>query len=161
MNAGYQWSDAWILLATVYKGQKRPALLSDVIAVADYIQHAIVTFEEMEGGLARLTAGGFLVDRGGKLSPSRRTMLFYRSVTRPHRPVLKEQEDIQKLLDASDWNPSVSPSDANRGASYPSLTRERFDQAVQDYLSMPSTVTGTKKKGKSSAATRGRSRARR
>jgi hypothetical protein len=152
----YQWSDAWILLATVYMGRKRPALLSDVIAVADYINHDIVTFEEMEGALARLTAGGFLVDRGGRLSPSRKTMAFYRSVTTPRRPVLTEMGDLQKLLGASDWNPSVGPKDGNRGVSYPSLTRERFDQAVQDYLSMSATVTGTKKKRKPVRASRRR-----
>jgi hypothetical protein len=161
MSPSYQWSDAWILLATVYMGRKRPALLSDVIAVADYINHAIVTFEEMEGALARLTEGGFLVDRGGKLSPSRKTMAFYRSVTTPRRPVLKEKEDLQKLLGASDWNPSVLPKDANRGVSYPSLTRELFDQAVQEYLSMSSTVAGTKKKEKPAKASSGRSKTRR
>ena len=161
MSPSYQWSDAWILLATVYMGKQRPALLTDVIAAADYINHAVVTFEEMEGALARLTAGGFIVDRGDRLSPSRKTMTFYRSVTTPRRPVLKEKEDLQKLLGASDWNPSVLPKDANRGVSYPSLTRGLFDQAVQECLSMSATVAGTKKKGKPAKASSGRSKTRR
>jgi hypothetical protein len=107
-------------------GKQRTTLLTDVIAAADYINHAIVTFEEMEGALARLTAGGFIVDRGIRLSPSWKTMTFYRSVTTPRRSVLKEKEDLQKLLGTSDRNPSVLPKDANRGVSYPSLTRSRF-----------------------------------
>ncbi len=148
MKTEYQWSDAWILLATVYSARGQPAVLPEVIAAADYIQHAIVTYEEMEGALARLTAGGLIVDISGKLAPSQETINFYNTLGTARRPVLEEERDIERFLNASSWNPSVKPNEANRGVSYPSLSQERYNEAVQEYLSRFPKLTGVKRKKK-------------
>ena len=135
MKPQYQWSDAWILLAIIYAGKEEAATLSEVVGAADYIQHAIVTFQELEGALARLTKNQLIIDNDGRYSPSGKIITFYKSTTKPRRPVLKEQGDVQRFIGASSWSPTSSPQDANRGASYPPLTLALYEKAVQGYLS--------------------------
>ena len=127
------WSDAWILLATLYVARKQPAAMDEVIGAADYIQHAIVTFEEMEGALHRLTASGYLRYADGKLAPSTKTAEFYASITRPRRSANAEQKDLEKFIGAQGWS-AGDPRSANQGAEFPELTRSVFDAAVATYL---------------------------
>ena len=74
--------------------KEQPASLSEIIAVPDYIQHAIVTFEEIEEALTRLSAGDFIGDSGCKFSPSSKTLTFYQSVTKSRRPVFKDVKQV-------------------------------------------------------------------
>ena len=128
------WSDAWILLATLYAARKQPAPLAEVIGAADMIQHAIVTFEEMEGALGRLTANGYLIYSGGKLMPSDATLDFYRTITKPRRPMHDEERDLEKFIGATPWDRKTHPMSANIGVSFPELSRAQFDAAVNSYL---------------------------
>ena len=127
-------SDAWLLLAIIYAGREEPATLVDVIAAADYINHAIVVFEEMEGALARLSAGGYIIHTEEKLSPTEKSLTFYRSVTKPQRAVMAEWEDLRQFLGAAKWDPRQKPQQANTGVSHPELIRADFDKAVKRYL---------------------------
>ena len=129
------WSDAWILLATVYAAGKESASLDEVIGAADYIQHAIVTFEEMEGALDRLTTGDFIVFSNGRLSPSQKTLEYYESISKQKRRVLDEQQNIEDFIGAQRWQPGDDPTQANKGASFPDLDRSEFDAAIQAYIS--------------------------
>jgi uncharacterized protein (UPF0264 family) len=128
------WSDAWVLLATIYAGQGKPAPLPAVIAAADYIQHAVVEFEEMEGALARLTDAGYLGFFDGCVEPKEGVLAYYRSVTKPRRKVLDEQNDIAIFIGAEPWKPGVIPKDASNGVAFPGLTREAFEKAVVSYV---------------------------
>ena len=128
------WSDAWILLATIYAAREQLAPLKDVIGAADGIQHAIVTFEEMEGALERLTAGGYLIYSDGKLMPTDTTLDFYRTTTNPRRPISNEEADMEKFIGATPWSAESHPKSANAGVSFPELSRAQFDAAVESYL---------------------------
>jgi len=132
----YIWSDALILLAVIYAGREKPAALSDVIAAADYIQHAIVSYEEMEGALARLTAGGYIINDGGVLTPSDKTITYFLSITKPRRSVQKDKEDIEKFLGVVPPYSELESQSIKQTPSYPSLTRDLFNKAVEDYLSI-------------------------
>lgn len=48
------WSDVWVLYAMVLVAGDGRAELSSVIAAADMINHAIVTWDELNGALVRL-----------------------------------------------------------------------------------------------------------
>ena len=128
------WSDAWILLATLYAAREQSAPLADVIGAADGIQHAIVTFEEMEGALGRLTADGYLVYSDGTLTPSDTTLDFYRAITKPRRRILDEEKDLEKFIGATPWSRESHPKLANAGVSFPELSRGQFDAAVKLYF---------------------------
>lgn len=62
MGSNYLWSDAWLLFGVVIDSAKETRALAvsqaDIIAAADFIAHDIMSFEQMEGALARLTVGG-------------------------------------------------------------------------------------------------------
>src|SRR5262249_12990301 len=56
--SGFLWSDAWVLLALLYA--QKPAPRERIRAAGDYINHAVMTDAELDGGLARLAAAGLV-----------------------------------------------------------------------------------------------------
>ncbi|MBI4499920.1 MAG: hypothetical protein HY700_02045 [Gemmatimonadetes bacterium] len=146
MSNGFLHSDAWILLAAVYAAREKPASLSDVIAAADYIEHAVVVFEEMEGALARLTSGGYLAHTAGTVSPTEKTLQFCRGIIKPGRKAQDELTDLRRFIGAAEWAPGTTPQSASVGVSYPPLSRAVFDEAVESYLAHHPKLTGVRKK---------------
>ena len=134
MNPKLLSSDAWVLLATIYAGQGKPAPLAAVIGAADYIQHAVLVFEEMEGALARLTEARYVVFKNGTLTPSKDVFAHHQSITKPHSSVHTELAELERFLHAGPWNSGAEPQHANIGAAFPMLTREAFNQAVASYV---------------------------
>lgn len=55
---GFVWSDAWVLLSVIYA--QKPADRERITATGDYLNHAIMTQDELEGGLRRLSAAGYV-----------------------------------------------------------------------------------------------------
>jgi len=94
----YVRSDAWLLLAILYAGREGGASLDQVNAAGDFINHAIFTADELEGGLNRLSAGGFIKERQGLFSATGKVLKAYRKTTTPRRSALKELEDIERFL---------------------------------------------------------------
>ena len=68
----FLWSDAWLLQAVALAARQAPATLAEVIGAADAVQHALLTDDELHGGLVRLTGGGFVeeVDHRFRLTGS-------------------------------------------------------------------------------------------
>ena len=57
--------DAWMFMAVAHgRREGRHATLEDLLAAADWINHAIPTDEELLGGLNRLISAGLLESRG-------------------------------------------------------------------------------------------------
>ncbi|MGC4094253.1 MAG: hypothetical protein QM756_41360 [Polyangiaceae bacterium] len=68
----HPWSDAWLLLSIARAGTARKgADLESVVAVGDYINRAIFTFEELDDGLARLGARALVRVREQRLFATR------------------------------------------------------------------------------------------
>lgn len=126
----YNWSDAWLLLAIVYAGRGK-ATLEKIIAVGDGIEHAIFNADELESGLARLTAGGFIREKNGVFSATTKVMKSYAKTTTPRRAIHKELEDMEKLLGAAPFA-SAQPSD--NSLKYDGFSQVRFDEAIKAYL---------------------------
>src|SRR5215210_1519515 len=66
-DSRFLWSDAWLLLAIGYSNEKGASSLARVIGAADAIQHAVLTREEVDGGLFRLGTAGYVTVRGEKV----------------------------------------------------------------------------------------------
>jgi hypothetical protein len=62
----FVWSDAWILHAILLAAKDDEATLEDVIGAADGINHAILTFDEIDGGVARLSRAGLIAVRNAR-----------------------------------------------------------------------------------------------
>lgn len=71
-------SDPWILLSLAVASFRGPASLRGLISAADYINHAIPTRAEVEGGLNRLARAGLVSTscRGFSLTSRSRRMLL-------------------------------------------------------------------------------------
>lgn len=66
----WQPEDSWVLLALLYADDSRPCPLVDLISIADYMNHSVLTREEAHGAINRLVAGKLISVRAGAFVPS-------------------------------------------------------------------------------------------
>src|SRR5687767_13486263 len=62
----FVWSDAWLLHAILVAAKEDEATLEDVIGAADFLNHAILTFDEIDGGVARLSRAGLITAQNAR-----------------------------------------------------------------------------------------------
>lgn len=61
--------DAWMFLGVAFgRGPNGRASLKDIVAAADWVNHAIPLEEELTGGLNRLIAGGYVRSSRGSFA---------------------------------------------------------------------------------------------
>ena len=90
--------DAWILLAILCLKRRAHIPLHGIIGVADYINHAIPTIEELHGALNRLAAGGLVkVGRNGVVA-SEKSIALYEQVTAVHKRYVLDQLDALRNI---------------------------------------------------------------
>lgn len=130
----YKAADAWVLLAIVYAGRDGGAALSEVIGAADYINHAILTYGEIQNALFKLTSDGFVREEGGRFFPSAVALDFRspRQAAKKTHAVGSDLEEIAALLRAEPW--SQGPDQFRQEYDYPAVTPEGFESGVQEYL---------------------------
>lgn len=71
----FNYDDQWVMSSVTLaatQSEDQLATLREIIATGDYLEHGIFTFEELEGGLARLAAGGCIEQVGDRFRPSTR-----------------------------------------------------------------------------------------
>ncbi|MCF7981954.1 MAG: hypothetical protein K9K86_08210 [Pseudomonadales bacterium] len=117
----YAWSDAWLLCSIVIVAGDNAATLVNIIAAGDWRNHAIFTTRQLRGGLARLSAGGFITENEEGFVPSEIAKKEGRRV-----------EDYEILLGSRKKNPDA----INRKWCYPGITEETVGEAYQEYLKM-------------------------
>ena len=93
----HQWSDAWLLLAIVRASANGKAGMQEIIEAGDGINHAIFTDEELEGGLARLTAAGLIKEKNGVFFPSRAVKKEL-SQTGSRRSIQNQLKEAERVL---------------------------------------------------------------
>jgi len=71
-------SDAWLLHAVLLAGGSGEVSLEDVVGVADMINHAILTFDEIDGGVARLSRSGLILVAKKRLQLTRKALRLLR-----------------------------------------------------------------------------------
>jgi hypothetical protein len=94
----FVWSDAWLLLSLIYSGE--PADRQRLRSIGDFINHAIFTDEELDGGLARLQQAGYVSVHGHKYSASAEVFAWYTSITagKTRTAVHKDLERVNEYL---------------------------------------------------------------
>lgn len=98
----FVWSDAWLLLSLIYSGE--PADRERLRSIGDFINHALFTDEELDGGLARLQQAGHVTVHGDKHSASDAVLAWYTSITagKSRTAVHKDLERVIGFLGLSD-----------------------------------------------------------
>jgi hypothetical protein len=127
-------SDAWVLCAILHADRGRGASLRDIIASADYLNHAILTFEETDGALGRLALGGHADLKRGQVHPSRAARSFYRQIGRPGNNMHNVLSRIRDYLGAGAPQGPLAQATGRSGSPGRRLDRAEFDRAVNAYL---------------------------
>jgi len=131
-NRKYNWSDAWLLLSIIYASDsENGAALEKIIAAGDWINHAVFNEDELESGLARLTAGGFIKEKNKVFSATLKVRRAYAKTTSRGRAVSKELSDIEQLIGAA-LPASAQPNINN--LKYAEFSHEAFREAVNKHL---------------------------
>ena len=100
LDAEWQSSDAWILLAALYNHDSTEFQLHQIVAAADFINHAIPTLEEMHGAINRLLAGHLIKTRRGLFSVTDRALtLFSKIETSCKNQVLDQLDGLRRIMD--------------------------------------------------------------
>ena len=126
----HNWSDAWLLLAIIYAG-KEGANLERIIEVGDGIDHSIFNPDELESGLARLTANGYIREKNGVFRATPKVMRAYLEATSPRSYIHKDLERIEKLIGAASSN---SDQPHRNNLKYPGFSMAAYTDAVNRYI---------------------------
>lgn len=143
----YLWSDAWLLQSIVLASGNRPATLAQVIGAADAVNHALLTDDELHGGLVRLTTGGFVVEIGSRfavtgLVPATTAAEIRTSGWQRGRRIASEvlqAEEVDAREERSRFSQCGSVRESNAGAD--SRGRARVSSPSSDRSEEPSLLT--------------------
>jgi hypothetical protein len=131
-NMLYLWSDAWLLQAIILATRSGPATLSQVIASADAVNHALPTNDELHGGFSRLTTGGLIEEIDGCFRFTH--LVPPDTVSRVVSSGWKEgRQAAEELLGAESWRPETNVADPHNRGIYQGLTLDRIRQAETEY----------------------------
>lgn len=131
-----RWSDVWLLLAIYYARNRVLTCLAAIIAAADYINHAVMNYEELGSGMIRLERAG-LINIARDLSDvtcSAGALGIIEPVVERIRTAHEARKEIERQINAVPWAPKEPvPNPANK-LEYPGLTRDVYAAAVDEYL---------------------------
>ncbi len=101
LKAEWQWSDAWIFASVLFTSELDDCRLQDIMAAADFINHAIPTLAEMHGALNRLLSGRLITIRKSSLfAPTESALaLFAKAEGSCTNRGLEIVDGLRKLLD--------------------------------------------------------------
>jgi Mn-dependent DtxR family transcriptional regulator len=123
-----------LFLAIGYSNDKGPSSLARVIGAADAIQHSVLTWEEVDGGLFRLGKAGYVTVRDEKVSLTQQGRLILEGLR--EKMVHKRQDELSIAIGASPWtahDPAVA-----REHDQPQIIDQRvYQAAVSQYTKHP------------------------
>jgi hypothetical protein len=132
-EVGYCMSDVWLLASIEFTCDKGGMDIRDIIAVGDYLNHAIFTEREFEEGLCRLSMGGWITQKGGRFKVSKKfkdRKICYTSPKGRHS-TRKLWDQVERLLCGEQGCGKGFP----RGnLQYPGNISEKFRKALKEYL---------------------------
>ena len=76
----FEFADTWILMCILSIHEAGPCTISEIIPVADGINHAIPSLDELHGALNRLLAAGLIATRKGAYVPTDRALSLRQKV---------------------------------------------------------------------------------
>ena len=126
--SGYQWSDAWLLLAISATERTKPAELWYIIEAGDGIEHATFTYDELRSGLKRLGQGGWIKGAGGRFSV---TSKLKKAPLASSRTCEKALRLIHEMLQQQGLPQLGSNALARKRLKSLEITRQSFNEAME------------------------------
>ena len=131
-GTAHPWSDAWLLLAVGSQLNLEETSLAELIARADSIQHAVPSFDEVDGGLARLSSAGLVRVSGGHVRLTPGGLALVSRTASPRRPLLDWQDELERAIKASPWSAEYTPDTARRDPRLPAaISRGEYVEALR------------------------------
>jgi len=124
------FTSAWLMYSIVHsENEHKYSKLIDIIAIADYSNHAILTYLEFNEGLTLLLNLGFIRLKDDKLfvSESFKQWWTAKFVKKKRRYVQKEILDINEHI-------SKLKSSLPKKVDLPIISESDFNKAVNEYL---------------------------
>lgn len=137
-NIQLRWSDAWLLQSIYYAKNDTPtgARFPAIIGAADFIEHAIMNYEELASGLSRLEEVGLVhvTDDLSCVTCTPNALAIIEPIVKRHREVLKVKELIEKEINATRWSPCEKVPSPHNNLQFRGMTRDLYMTAVNEYL---------------------------
>lgn len=127
-----EFSDAWLIQSIFHTEKKSHDFkLTDVIAYADYVNHAIMTFPEFEQGLKKLIALGLAIENEAHLATTDQFKDWWNQkfANKQRIYALTELEQTKSYLKKLSKGVNL-----NYNTIEIRMNEEDFGQAVKDYL---------------------------
>lgn len=132
MQHEFQWTDCWLLQAILASDKGEGSSFRDVVAMADGVNHALLTSEEMESGLARLAAAGLIEHRDARFFASAKARAIH-AQAESGKNVFETRKNLERLLCARPWNASEPyPNPANT-LRFDGYSRAAHDAANREW----------------------------
>lgn len=125
-------SDAWVLLAIVYNHKTGGSDLQKIIATADGINHAVLTFEELGGGLTRLINAGLVVEQDHRYSVTAPVIAAYTKTRSVRGPVQRDLEKMAHFLHAYRGQGQKTVGLLSEPPYI--ITEDSYERAIKSYL---------------------------
>lgn len=126
-------SDGWLLTAIAVGTEGDHASLKNIIAAGDWMNHAIFTDSELNGGFSRLSRSGLIEINQGtyKLTDCAKSIVEPEIKKRGGYPLMKAVSDKIK---AKKWKPNDDPNKMNDPESnIVYVTHEQVQEAFEEY----------------------------
>ena len=123
-------SDAWVLLAIVYNHKTGGSDLQKIIATADGINHAVLTFEELGGGLTRLINAGLVVEQDHRYFVTAPVIAAYAKTHSARGPVLRDLKNMVNFLHAH----GKGQKTLGLSSEQPYITQDSYERAIKSYV---------------------------
>lgn len=132
-QVAYSTSDVWLLASIEYSSNQSGLGIRDIIAVGDYLNHAIFTENEFREGLCRLSMGGWIIEKRGRFKVSKKFKSRNIRYTSPkgRHSTQKLWEQVEGLLCGDNGCGKAHPAGNLR---YPGFTSKKFNEALKDYM---------------------------
>jgi hypothetical protein len=130
----FQYADSWLLLAIIYAERQSKSNLSGIIGYGDFINHAIFTLEELQGGMFRLIQSGYVTRSQDRYLPTEKILKVYKKFSKPRNFIIKEFEFIRTELDAPEWSEKYDPSKSNKDGVCKEITEKVLQDAYKNYV---------------------------
>jgi len=131
-----RWSDVWLLVALYFCSLRNQSRLSDAIAAADAMNHAVINFEELSSALVRLEQHGLItVEPGSWITKCTDLAIDLVSpIAAQNSLALRVWQETEKKLGVSPWIPREPLPHPENSLRYPSFTNEDYEKEVAEYL---------------------------
>ena len=134
--------DPWILLAVLYSNRSAGAAsLVDLVAAADFINHAIPSLGELDGALSRLRRHGWVTIEDLTFRPTAKAVSMLADRLRWRTSVHTDLQLVRDRLNAPMWGPAASLPRPPRRPRVAGLNQEALDKATDSYRSSARRLT--------------------